>query len=80
MYIVQSVGPSDAVPATPAPEGRRVHFDTSSTPSPITLDENQAIRHQSHHQSQADDPFVGPGRDVVADAHTQVCIHYLSIF
>jgi hypothetical protein len=80
MYVVQPVGPSGAVPATPAQEGRRVHF-TSPTPSPITLgSENQAIGHQSHHQSQtdsqADDPFVGSQRNIVADALTQVFIYF----
>ena len=77
LYIVQPVGSSSAMPATPAPEERRVHFNISSTPSSI-MGENQAIGHQSHYQSQAgdplaDDPFVGPRRrNVAADALTQM--------
>jgi hypothetical protein len=79
--VAQPAGSSGAIPVvTPAPEGRRrVHF----SPPAVTLgaaSETRAFTHHQGHQSQtdsqADDPFVGPRGNIMADTHTQVLFYF----
>jgi len=75
--IVQGVGPSNLMLATPTPAlgGCQVHF----SPPAITLGGPSGTRasryhhgHQSHADSQAnlDDLFIGSRGNVMADTHT----------
>lgn len=72
---------SAAVPETPVPEERRVHF--SSTTVTLGAGETRALggHHdpQSQSESQADDPFIGSGGNIIANTRTQVCFIFFSM-
>jgi hypothetical protein len=84
--VVPPDASSSAMPTTPVPGQRRVHF-SSATIALGGASETQASSHHSGHQSQSDpqgdDPFLGSGGNIMPStpmSPIQVCFSFSFLF